>query len=965
MCSQPHPEIQDRHQTRGHTRSRRERALWAWLGVVAALSVTLWGCGDDTSSEDPGVSTEQDGTADVSGEDSATLAEVTEEADTVTAPDVTFPLQPVEIDTVLRADVVAAGQVVEATCVLLDEAGEVYGGTLTQPFEMLVSYAPESSFVKEDGQWVAVRAGQAQVACSAPALRLVDTTPAALTITPGPAYSVITELDPITIRAGEDAAVGCVVFDAFGNEVLDASPAVQVVSGDGVLLEGSRLQITRAGVHEVLCHVDGAEEEVSQRLEVLPGLPYALALALVPDEAVYGLGQVITTAAIVTDRYGNVIPDAEVTLSSSPVGEDFGEGRFRFQEEGVYVLTAVVEGELDPDAQGPLLASRQVIVNGNGPQIACDAPLDGAMVNHVPGQPLTVSGSLADPNGVAALLVDGKPALINPDGTFSVDVATRFGMNFVTIAAEDSFGEQNTRTCTFLIADRWAPEANHVDDLVTLRLKQAAFDDGSRSGPINSVADLLHVVINSQELRNTIHAQLSANPELKPLGCDQTVRVCVPFTSICTTQCVLRSSITYRNFTIAGPNTVALTLVDPAVASGPGGLRARVVLRNAAMTVHAYANQPTLNVVLIDRDGTVSIDDLTADITLNVFLQSGQPRVTIRSVNEVRMGNYSVSIQGIPQFLLDILLFFLEGTIRNVVEDQLEQFITGSFSTVVDGLLDGLDVSTLGSTFEVPRLDGVGNIALSFAVAFSRLEVTAQRALFGLRTRFLSAPITNATPSLGVPMPPQPSNNNYLDLDTARAAGVLIHIGMFNQVLHALWRGGLLDAQIGGAVLGGGLPDGLSATLTARLPPVASITPSGQVELGLGGLRLSLVYPGLFDEPLTLNIGALATASFSIQGSDLVFGGIQIQALYFSTEGVSLDATSQSVLQGFLISLLQRVVDGALNDALPALPIPSFELPASLAAYGLPAGAVLGLKAPSLGVNGNHFVLDSDFGQLP
>jgi hypothetical protein len=38
----------------------------------------------------------------------------------------------------------------------------------------------------------------------------------------------------------------------------------------------------------------------------------------------------------------------------------------------------------------------------------------------------------------------------------------------------------------------------------------------------------------------------------------------------------------------------------------------------------------------------------------------------------------------------------------------------------------------------------------------------------------------------------------------------------------------------------------------------------------------------------------------------------------------------------------------ALNGALPALPIPSFELPTSVGEYGLPAGATLGLASPAL-----------------
>ena len=63
-------------------------------------------------------------------------------------------------------------------------------------------------------------------------------------------------------------------------------------------------------------------------------------------------------------------------------------------------------------------------------------------------------------------------------------------------------------------------------------------------------------------------------------------------------------------------------------------------------------------------------------------------------------------------------------------------------------------------------------------------------------------------------------------------------------------------------------------------------------------------------------------------------------------------------------SLIQRLVDSALNDALPALPIPSFELPSSVADCGLPAGSELGIRDPVLAREPQHFVLRGGFGVL-
>jgi hypothetical protein len=93
-----------------------------------------------------------------------------------------------------------------------------------------------------------------------------------------------------------------------------------------------------------------------------------------------------------------------------------------------------------------------------------------------------------------------------------------------------------------------------------------------------------------------------------------------------------------------------------------------------------------------------------------------------------------------------------------------------------------------------------------------------------------------------------------------------------------------------------------------------------------------------------------------------VFGNVVIDELYFSPEGVSLDETNRDILEQFLRRLLQNVLNQSLNGALPALPIPSFELPASVGQFGLPVGAQLGVRQPGLSNTMTHFVLDGAFG---
>ncbi|MFW5967644.1 MAG: hypothetical protein ACOCV2_09015, partial [Persicimonas sp.] len=194
-----------------------------------------------------------------------------------------------------------------------------------------------------------------------------------------------------------------------------------------------------------------------------------------------------------------------------------------------------------------------------------------------------------------------------------------------------------------------------------------------------------------------------------------------------------------------------------------------------------------------------------------------------------------------------------------------------------------------------------------------------------------------------------------------------VHVGTLNQALHALWRGGLFDATLGDdSSVGDALADGAEIGLSSALPPIVTIKGSDQVNLMLGGMTMDIVYPGIFDDPVEVRVGALARSGVTLSGNDnLEFDDIEIEELYFSPTDISLDDESRDVLESFLTDVLQSLVDSSLNDALPALPIPSFELPTSLNTYDLPGGDELGLIGPGLDGNSSHFILEGSFGVLP
>lgn len=899
-----------------------------WLVTVGLCLGALSACGEDTGQ--PKKPTRIVDTPDVT--DGGDMTDMTEDI----APDLPDPpVQPKTLQTVLSPTIVDAGSNVTVECQPLDAQGEVIAPMfLPVEAKYLINMSPLEALERQmDQTFQAQKAGQVAVYCASNPLGLIDDSPAILTVNPGPAHTVITRVDTRKITAGESVEVACDVFDAFGNKIENPTTTIATSPmGSGVIVNGAQVTVEKSGIYTLSCQVDGAMETKSHELEVNPSLPANLVLARVPDQNVYGLGQTIEVVATVTDPFNNIIPNPPLAYTTMPDGNTFGAGRFRYDTEGLKTVEVTVTGPTHNNAI--LVDSVQMLINGTGPAIDCVSPADGEMVTAAPGSVRKVRGKLSDTNGFSSLTINGAPVAINSNGEYELDVPVRYGINFLDITAEDNFQAQNSRTCAFLVSDRWAAENQFVDGAISLKLNQQAVDDNNRNDGIDSLNDILHIVLNSQGLRDSLHQALLASNPLKD-SCDQRV-----FGA-----CVFRSKITYLNSVIDGPNDTSLELVN-------NGLRLRATVRNVKVQTRVNAS------LGINTTGWADLDSATVDLTSDLKLVNGKPSITLRRINDVQVGGINLRFSGLTGLIIDVLELFFRNTLRNQLRDLIRDYIQQEFNALLDGIVSGLDVSSLGTEFDVPRLDGNGDLKVGFGVRFSDLLVSSSRALFGIGSRF-SAPILRGGNTKGAPMP---SGTVLLDPTTNKAVGAGIHVAVLNQVIHTLWRGGYFDATIGGATLSSSLPMGTEVTLSTNLPPVVVLVSNKKVKLHLGAINLSVIYPGLFDDPLEVTLGAVANTTVTLVNGALSFGNIVIEELYFSTRDVSLDETTRDVLESFLKTLLQNVVDTSLNNALPSLPIPSFELPASLATFGLPPGAKLGLKQPTITNNTRHFILDGNFG---
>jgi len=550
--------------------------------------------------------------------------------------------------------------------------------------------------------------------------------------------------------------------------------------------------------------------------------------------------------------------------------------------------------------------------------VSCASPALDAVVNVAPGSPITFKGVVRGATGTTTLAVNGVPTMFGADGAFSKLLTTRYGLNHVVLDIADATGRSDHTLCSFLVAEQYANENTLYNDTVALRLNQSAIDDGVRTGPIDSLADVLATAINSDGLPKSLHeALLKSNPVYKDDS----------------------RQVDYQSLSLPGPNTVSATLVD-------GGIKVHVRIEDPLVHMRVgYEVFP--GVPTVHTTGEASADFMDVDATFDVAIASGRPTARPRSV-AVTLGTIDTHFDGLLGLVLDIAVTSSSALVRDIVSAGLRDSVNAILNDVLDNIVSNLDVASLGTSFSVPRFDGTGTVRISFGVGFSTVVATPTRALVGLSTKFV-APAAHTRLTLGVPFP---TGTVLDDPASAEAVTVAEHVGVLQQALQAYWRGGGLD----GAITTTG---GANVAFTTMLPPVVFIQNDGSLGLDLG-VSANVSLPGA-TAPIQARAAIRARATATLSSDDPTFSDVTLTESRVVTADQITDADAATV-GATLIALLTQMAERSLNDSLPQLPVPAFTIPEALAPYGLPAGAKLGIVDPALTLSGRHAVLRGAFG---
>ncbi len=649
------------------------------------------------------------------------------------------------------------------------------------------------------------------------------------------------------------------------------------------------------------------------------------------QRALYAILDQVTVIAQAFDQFGNRVDDATYAYAASPTVPSPATARFQFAADGTYDLSAAITSPTQNNAA--LRATLPAVVDSNGPTISCqrfDTPSvasDAYMVQQAPGTvvfPVHIGATF----DVQSVTIGGTAATLDAaSGNYTAAVPINFGMNFVDVVATDQNGIQNSTTCFVLAAAFYNPETSLMAGAIGLHLAQDAIGDPSTSG-LNSLNDIFHTVLGSNALRSLVDSALvGANP-ISSGSCG--VFACDP-------------TVTYNAGTITWdtPST-SLTLIT-------GGFQAVVTLPNVKLNVSACGTTCCIG----GSNITVTASSISATVNFSLQLQGGVLRAALQGSPVVTVGTVSLDGSGFCGFVLNLVQSFFTGTVKTSVQNALTSFINSDVGPLLDNLVSSLDISTLATSFNVPRLDSTGTVTLGFGLDLSSLDITTSRMLLGIGTRFTPGTTAESLPSLGIA---QRTSSALLDppgTSPTDPVGLSAYEGLLNEVLHALWRGGFFQATLN---IGGG-----TAVIDSALPPVAAIGANDTATLMLGGISATLTIPGVIDTPIQIVFGGNASATITLTGNTLVFGNVTLQQLFVSFQ-VSLSQAQRTAMETFLTSALQSVLGNAINNGLPAFPIPTFTLPASVSQFGLPAGAQLGIVDPVLTTSGDSCVLDGQFG---
>lgn len=842
-------------------------------------------------------------------------------------------LVPTHIEIAGVSEQYRAGELIVAKCAVFDQNGDYMDAAAG--VEPKITLEPDSLLERQNRQVRAVGAGHGQVRCSLAEYGLnSDDEP--FEIVAGDPYRTIADVDAVQIKAGEQVHTTCLAYDRYGNPIEDPEVIAQLnvraqPDMPGSSTDGATFTSTTAELYSLTCDGTGVAEQEPDVVRVDPGLPFAISVGLRPDRNTFRIGDHTILSTDVRDRYGNRVTGAAIDYSMSSPDVTNQQARYSFHQDGVYTLTATVTSEIDEDVD-EVKANIQVLVDTSGPSIRC-MTLDGTdsadalFLDGPVGGSQTLAVEVIDTFDVQSVQINGATATPTGNNLWTAPIMTTWGHNFIHVAATDEHGVQNSQYCFALASANWRADDEFFDDSVSFILGQGALGPGSRAGSLSAIMEM---IFGSDALRNLLDAQLVAMGNFynkKLLG---------------------------KGFYVGGSLNFDSPEVRLTAENGGVGL---------FLGIHNFKGKVRHQAKFWRKTLELTASSAEADAGVDLWAEDGGLRADLHELS-IELNKLKINMSGIAGKIVSLLVNIVLPLFKGLIEKEVSKAAKKELQEPIAELLTSLDIDTLLPEFSIPRIDANKrplfdqDVTLLFSKRFSNVvSYRHDRLIFGLGTQFKPKSVDKVRDTLGVPLR---STDGLFDnaLPSDRPLALAVQETMLNQVFHALWQAGYFEVEMD-------LGDEGYALIDAKLPPLVRMEGS-ELVIEVGAIDAEIAIPPFLDDPpFIAQLGARLHASAYIDGTRLVVDSMSFDP----TEDLaltlpdSISPAARDVLENVIGDILIHVLTTTLDDALPDLPIPAFDVPDAFADFLDPGlEGVISIDAPQLLFEDKHLVLRGSLG---
>ena len=135
------------------------------------------------------------------------------------------------------------------------------------------------------------------------------------------------------------------------------------------------------------------------------------------------------------------------------------------------------------------------------------------------------------------------------------------------------------------------------------------------------------------------------------------------------------------------------------------------------------------------------------------------------------------------------------------------------------------------------------------------------------------------------------------------------------------------------------------------------------VRVHFGPAIATLDYPQLFPEPLSIRVVSTLTSEVGIDDlGGVTFGatGLSFERLELELRDLPMSPAERAAVRDELGTLIIALAGAGLGEALPSIPVPSFDVPSELSAT---PNLQVGLRNPEVTLSPSSITIDGDFGQ--